>query len=290
MRLSFALHAREQTGPTREIRLVAEVGDVELAPARIYRTWLYNGRFPGEEIRVREGERLQVVLENRLPEATTIYWHGIPVPNRMDEVPDVTQSPIVPGGKFIYDFVAGPAGRYLYHSHMGLQPDRGLIGTLVVEEATPNVLYDRECSVVFDDFLSGAPRPLTGGGARRGRGEMMAQGMMGRGMGMVETPDYAGLLCNGRLPEAAPVFEVKRGERICLRLMNPAAATTFRVAIAGHQLLVTHADGRPIEPVMRDALTIGMGERYDVIVEANNPWAWTLVAVPTRFGQNRRGR
>jgi multicopper oxidase len=73
---------------------------------------LYNGQFPGPEIRVTEGERLRVTVENGLPEPTTIHWHGIPVPNAMDGVPGVTQDPIQPGETFVYDFVTDIPGSY----------------------------------------------------------------------------------------------------------------------------------------------------------------------------------
>jgi multicopper oxidase len=260
----------QETGPVREFRRIVDVGEVEVAPGRVYRTWLYDGRFPGEEIRVREGDRLRVIVENRLPEGTTIHWHGVPVPNAMDGVPNLTQAPIAPGETFVYEFVAGPAGSYLYHSHVGLQLDRGLVGPLVIEEATPHVMWDREYVLVFDDFLPGAPQPLTFG--RRG----------GMGMGMMNAamPPYAGLLVNGLLPSAAPVFDVRRGDRVRLRMVNPSGATAFRVAVAGHRMIVSHADGRPVEPVTVDSLIIGMGERYDVVVEANNPGVWAIVAAP----------
>ena len=261
-------------GPVREFRRIAEVGDVEVAPGVTYRTWLYNGRFPGEEIRVKEGERLRVTVENRLPEATTIHWHGVPLPNAMDGVPNVTQPPIAPGESFTYDFPAGPAGTYFYHSHAGLQADRGLIGPLVIEETTSHVQWDREYIVVLDDFLPEIHRMQSGAGGR-GNGMMGMMGMMGG-----DVPPYTGMLINGLLPSAAPSFEVRRGERVRLRLVNASGATTFRIAIAGHRMSVSHADGRPVEPVTVDSLDMGSGERYDVIVEANNPGVWTLLAVP----------
>jgi FtsP/CotA-like multicopper oxidase with cupredoxin domain len=215
---------------------------------------------------------LRVIVENQLPETTTIHWHGVPVPNAMDGVPDLTQPAIAPGGRFVYEFVASPAGSYMYHSHVGLQLDRGLSGPLIIEEATPHVVWDREYVVMLDDFLPGDPKPLESG---FGGGMGMRMGMMS-----VVTPPYAGLLVNGRLPEASPVFEMRHGDRVRLRLMNPSGATAFRVAIAGHRMSVCHADGRPIEPVVVDSLIIGMGERYDVIVEGDNPGAWNLVAIP----------
>ncbi|BBM71639.1 multicopper oxidase family protein [Rhodothermus marinus] len=261
-------------GGAQRYRLVAEVGEVEVGPGEVYRTWLYNGQFPGPEIRVREGDVLEVEVENRLPEGTTVHWHGLPVPNAMDGVPGLTQDPIPPGEIFLYRFTAGPAGSYLYHSHVGLQLDRGLIAPLVVEETTPHVAYDREYTVVLDDYLPGDPEPLTG--VMMGPRMMRRRGMMGG----VVTPPYRGLLVNGRLPSAPVTFEVKQGERVRFRLMNPSGATTFRVALAGHRMWVTHTDGRPVEPYEVDSLYIAMGERYDVVVEMNHPGAWNLMALP----------
>lgn len=284
-----AVERAQAAGPPREVRLVAAPGEIEVAPGRTYRTWLYNGRAPGPEIRLREGERLRVTLQNRLPEPTTVHWHGIPLPNAMDGVPDVTQAPTPPGGTFVYDFVAQPAGTYIYHSHVGLQLDRALIGPLVIEESTPHVTYDRDYTLVLDDWLPSDPEPASARtrAMRGGMGEMMRQmmggrrGMMGQGGMMAQDParpEYAALLVNGRTSDDPPAFEVRRGERARLRLVNLASATTFRVAIAGHAMLVTHADGRPVEPVTMDALIIGMGERYDVLIEADNPGVWTVAA------------
>ena len=262
-------------GPLREFRLVAQKGEVEVAPGNIYQTWLYNGRFPGPEIRVKEGERLRIIVENQLPEGTTVHWHGVPVRNAMDGVPGLTQKPIAPGESFVYEFEATPAGSYIYHSHVGLQIDRGLIGPLVIEEATPHVAYDRDYVLVLDDYLPGDPRPL---GSMGGRGGMMG-GMMGGGMmGMArQMPPYQGLLIGGRLPDDPRVFETKRGERVRLRLVNPSGATTVRAAIGGHRMIVTHCDGRPVEPVTVDSLILGAAERYDVIVEAANPGVWPII-------------
>ena len=97
-----------------------------------WRTWAYNGQVPGPEIRVTEGQRLRVTLENRLPEPTTIHWHGLPVPAEMDGVPDVSQRPVRPGETFTYEFDVPASGTFFYHSHVGLQLDRGLSGPLIV--------------------------------------------------------------------------------------------------------------------------------------------------------------
>ena len=80
----YARHTAQQTGPTRDVCLAAAPAEVDVGSDRKYRTWLYEGQFQGPEIRVMEGDRLRVALENRLPDATTIHWHGVPVPNAID--------------------------------------------------------------------------------------------------------------------------------------------------------------------------------------------------------------
>lgn len=307
-----AVRRAEARGAAREIRLVAEVGDIDLGPLGAHRTWLYNGQFPGPELRVREGERLRVTLVNRLPDPTTIHWHGIPLPNAMDGVPGVTQPAVAPGETFVYDYVAEPAGSYMYHSHFALQLDRGLYGPLVIEERAPHVAYDREYTLLLDDFLPGATRNAQGGmmggsggmvGGRGGRmGGRGGLGGMGRGSGRegaapsaADTaevggspgaPSYRALLINGRPPADPATLDVTRGQRVRLRILNPSSATTFRVAVAGHRMRVTHADGQPLQPVEVDALVVGMGERYDVVIEARIPSSfhrtWGAWSSPSR--------
>ena len=261
---------------------------------RLNPAWLYDGRTPGPELRVAEGDVLRVDLENRLSDPTTIHWHGIPLANPMDGVPNVTQAPVEPEGTFTYTFEAAPAGTYFYHSHVGLQLDRHLIGPLIIEEESPHVAFDRDIVVVFNDYLRRAPRPESewatqgggsggmGGGSGGGMGGGMGRNQMGGGMGggmnFASRPDYVGLLANGRLPSNPPEFTVEEGERLRVRFINASGATTFGVGVGGHPLRVTHADGRPVEPVTTDTFSFGPGERYDAVIEANNAGAWAIEA------------
>ena len=256
------------SGTPREVNLIAEPSQFELASRGVFQKWLYNGQYPGPEIRVKEGERLRIKVSNKLPESTTVHWHGIPVPNAMDGVPDVTQPPIAAGDSFVYEFDAAPSGSFMYHSHFGFQPDRGLVGPLIVEENKPHVEYDREYTLVLTDFLAGAPAPL-------GRTPNDTRGMIA-----MQMPPYVALLLNGRPPEAPAVFDVKTGERVRLRLINPSGATIYRFAIGGHTVSVTHADSRPVVPFRVDALRIAPGERYDILVDARTPGAWPITAFP----------
>lgn len=259
---------------------------------RSFPTWGYDGGLPGPEIRIKQGDTLRVTLNNRLPEGTTIHWHGQPIVNEMDGVPDVTQPPIESGEEFVYEFVVPASGTYFYHSHVGLQLDRGVYGPLIVDPEKETVSYDREFTLMLDDWLDGVDgktpedelENLRSGGGEMSGMDMGGGGMSGMGGGGGEPartpPDivYPYYLINGRPPEDPEELEVRQGEKVRLRLINAASATIYRVALAGHRLSVTHTDGQPVEPVEVDVVRLGPGERYDVIVEADNPGVWQLAA------------
>lgn len=241
------------------VRLNAVQKSVRPAGGKASQRWLYNGSYPAPEIRLAENDTFAATVNNHLSLDTTVHWHGVPVPNEMDGVPNVTQDPISSGGSFLYSYTASPAGTYLYHSHVGLQSDGGLKGPLIIEEQNPHVNYDREYTVVLTDYLGSTP-PTN--------------------VRFPSIPSYTGLTMNGKLPGAPPSFEVEKGERVRFRLINAASVTTFRVALAGHPLTVTHADGRPVEPVEVDSIRLGVAERFDTIVTADNPGEWVLEASP----------
>src|SRR6266542_4906948 len=166
----------------RDVVLEAREVNWELAPGKRITAMAYNGRVPGPEIRVKEGERLRVVLNNALAEPTTIHWHGVDVPNRMDGVPDVTQKPVGPGAVFVYEFEARPAGTRWYHTHFREhhQMDLGLVAPLIIEPAGAEPFpADRDYTLVLDDWVTGSwpPVPATDAGTAGARGSM--GGMMG---------------------------------------------------------------------------------------------------------------
>jgi len=285
------------TGGAREYDLEVAPMDFELG-GRNLSTWGYNGSVPGPEIRVKQGDTLRARVSNRLPEGTTIHWHGQPIVNDMDGVPNVTQPPIESGEEFVYDFVVPASGTYFYHSHVGLQLDRAVYGPLIVEPENETISYDREFTLMLDDWLDGVDGRIPEDeleNLRSGGSEMLEsmedmegdmsgmEGMEGMGSGgePARTPPdtiYPHYLINGRPPEEPEELEVGRGERVRLRLINASSATIYRVALAGHRLSATHTDGQPVEPVEADVVRIGAGERYDVIVEADNPGVWQLAA------------
>jgi len=181
---------REPVGGVREIHLEAREMTWEIAPGKRIKAMAYNGQIPGPEIRLKEGERVRILLKNALSEPTTIHWHGVDVPNPMDGVPGITQKPVQPGERFTYEFEATPAGTRWYHTHFQehRQLDLGLYAPLIIEPARPDPFpFDREYSLVLDDWATGTGRPLpsTGEGTAGSRGGMggMMGGMMRGGMG-----------------------------------------------------------------------------------------------------------
>ncbi|MFI0449666.1 multicopper oxidase family protein [Actinomadura sp. 6N118] len=298
--------ARRRPGTVRDFRLLAVEGPVDLG-SRTVRTWTYGGALPGAAIRVKAGEVVRARLINRLPQATTIHWHGMALRNDADGVPAVTQDEIKAGADYLYQFTAPDPGTYWFHPHSGTQLDRGLYAPLIVDDPHEPLSYDAEWIVILDDWLDG----VTGNPdqvlaeLRRGMGGMNMDddssggghdmpGMEGMGSGTTPSPAprptshmlmgaeskllggdagdvrYPHYLINGRTARAPQTFKAKPGDRVRIRFINASGDTAFRVALAGHRMTVTHTDGFPVRPTLTDALLIGMGERYDVIVTAKS--------------------
>ena len=270
--------ARQKAGQrTVTAQLTPRPATVDLGGLTV-RTWAYDEGVPGPLLRATAGDLLRVGVTNSLGESTSVHWHGIALRNDMDGVPEMTQAPIDAGSAFSYGFTVPDPGTYFYHPHSGLQLDRGLYGVLVVDDPHERGDYDLEWVVVLDDWVDGTGRTPDDvldelvKGSGQGMGGMMGGGMMGGegqqspllgGAGDVDYPHY---LVNGRVPAAPVSLRGKPGQRVRIRLVNAGSDTAFRVALGGHRLTVTHSDGFPVQPATTDAVVLGMGERYDVVV------------------------
>jgi FtsP/CotA-like multicopper oxidase with cupredoxin domain len=280
-------------GEPRTIHLEARPVRWELAPGRTVSAMAYDGQVPGPAIRAREGERLRIIFKNGLADPTTVHWHGVDVPNAMDGVPDITQKPVAPGETFVYEFEAKPAGTRWYHTHFQehKQMDLGLTAPLIIEPPAPEPMpYDREVTLVLDDWATGVgpalpPTPAGTAGGRGGMGGMMGGGgmMSGRGMGGMmrrstpHEPAYDTMTINGKAYPATEPLRLRRGERVRLRLVNASNEHTHVVRVAGHPLQVTHTDGNPLDTQVEvDAIPIAPSERYDAVLVADRPGAWWL--------------
>ncbi|MFG1708628.1 multicopper oxidase family protein [Nonomuraea sp. M3C6] len=127
-----------QGEPDRRITLTAETAKVKLPSGETVEAWTFNGTLPGPELRLKQGELVEVTLVNKdIPAGVTLHWHGLDVPNAEDGVAGLTQDAVQPGGRHVYRFVPQQVGSFWYHSHQqsDAQVKRGLLGALVVEPA-----------------------------------------------------------------------------------------------------------------------------------------------------------
>ncbi len=289
--------ARPVSGRTVTREITARQATVDIG-GRSVNTWTLDGVLPGRELRVGVGDRLRVTLHNRLPAETSLHWHGLELRNDMDGAPGAGGPPAVaPGGTFTYDFVVpSHPGTYFVHSHVGTQLDRGLYAPLIVEDPAVRGDDDADEVLMLDDWTDGlgrSPDQVLADLRARGMAGMSDKGSASTGMpgmdhgsmagtgsgdphtggmgpGEADSGDvqYPAYLINGRRPEVPYTLAVRPGQRVRLRLVNAGSDTVFRFAVGGHQLTVTDADGRPVQPVTVDTLLIGMGERYDVVITA----------------------
>ncbi|MGH8876766.1 MAG: multicopper oxidase family protein, partial [Stackebrandtia sp.] len=283
-RVAEAEAAREP-GRVREFQLKPTASKIDLGGVTV-NTWTYGGKLPGKEIRLSRGEQLKAVVDNELDAPTSVHWHGLALRNDADGVPGVTQPDIEAGASYTYQFTVPHAGTYWFHPHTGVQQDRGLYAPLIVEDPDEAGDYDEEWVVVLDDWMdgvTGTPDEVLAE-LSKGMGEMdhgsghdsegptamghMLMGaqsdLLGGDAGDVAYPHF---LINGKIPADPETLKAKPGTRVRIRLINAAGDTAFRVALGGHRMRVTHTDGFACEAKETDALLLGMGERYDVVVE-----------------------
>jgi FtsP/CotA-like multicopper oxidase with cupredoxin domain len=235
--------AYEMDGDVKVFRLTTEPVKWEVRPEEFKDAYAFNGTLPGPEIRVTEGDKLRIIVTNKLPESTSVHWHGLKTPNAMDGVPFITQKPIKPGETFTYEFVANPSGSHMYHSHHNAmeQVGKGLLGPFIIEpkDKSRYPRFDREYTIVLNDTL-------------------------------------LGFTLNGKSFPATQPLTAKLGERVLVRYMNEGLMN-HPMHLHGMPVQVVAKDGYLLpNPYMVDNLDIAPGDRYDVIIECDNPGVWAF--------------
>jgi CopA family copper-resistance protein len=249
-----------------------------------------NGTVPGPLIRLKEGQRVRLRVQNTLDEDSSIHWHGLLVPFEMDGVPGVSFPGIMPRSTFDYEFDLSHAGTYWYHSHSAYQEEDGVYGPIVIDPAGPDpVAYDREHVLVLSDHspLAGATiyRKLKQmGGPYFNRQRMTLSGLVaGKDLTAQERWEWAQMrmdaadiadvtgstyafTINGFGPYDNWTGLFTPGERVRLRIINASAQTTFNIRIPDLPMTVVQADGLNVRPVTVDEFQIGTAETYDVVV------------------------
>lgn len=216
--------------------------------------WLYNGKSPGPEIRVRQGERLKVHFINDLDEPTTVHWHGIRIDNAMDGVPGLTQRAVMPGESFHYDFTVPDAGTFWYHAHTKNfeQVARGLYGALIVEGDGDDIPEDRDITLVLDDWWLNKDGSFVDGF------ENYLLGKQGGRIGNVFT-------VNGE--PLGETFNLDAGQPYRLRLINAANARVFHLDVSELDPQLIALDGQPlVTPVGQvKTLAVAPAQRTDLL-------------------------
>lgn len=265
-----------------------------------------NGSVPAPVLRWREGDTVTMRVTNRLPATSSIHWHGIILPFRMDGVPGISFDGIAPGQTFTYRFKVGQTGTYWYHSHSGFQEQTGMYGAIVIDPRGRDPYgADRDHVVVLSDWTDEDPNRVysklkklshyynrnerTFGDLMRDIGSKGIKGtwndrrmwndmrMSDRDLSDVTGYTYT-FLMNGQTPADGWMGLFKRGERVRLRFINAAAMTFFDVRIPGLRMRVIAADGQDVDPVSIDEFRIGVAETLDVLVEPSADRAYTVFA------------
>ncbi|HEX2202038.1 MAG TPA: multicopper oxidase domain-containing protein [Longimicrobium sp.] len=217
----------------------------EVTPGQKVEAWTYNGQVPGPQVRVKEGDRVRFVLHNKLEESTAIHFHGLELPNDQDGVPFITQPPVKPGESYTYEFTVpeGNAGSHMYHSHHNAakQVGLGLLGAFIVEPKSP-----RAIERVDVDYV------------------------------MILNDGAHGYTLNGKgFPATEPIV-ARMGQKVRIRFMNEGMMI-HPMHLHGMHMTVIDKDGwaQPA-PWKCDTLNVAPGERWDVIVNCNNPGTWAF--------------
>ncbi len=267
---SFGLDARGDRELTPRLEDGVKVFTLEasvigwmILPEVKVHAYAFNGQIPGPRIHVREGDRIRIDVRNRMPESTTVHWHGLILPNVMDGPAMITQDPIERGGTYHYEFTVVQSGTYLYHSHdhVDRQQALGLYGALIIDpaERDPALEADHDYAVLLQEWL-------------------VREGLTYPAMPMDGAqPNY--FTINGRAYPATDAVRMRTGETLKVRFIGSSNGFIHPMHIHGGPFQVVAVDGQTLPATARyaaDTINVGPGQRYDVIWKARKPGRWLI--------------
>jgi manganese oxidase len=254
--------------------LIAEAFTREFAPGLQVDCWGYNGETPGPLIEAVEGDRVRIFVTNRLPEPTSVHWHGLVLPNGMDGVSGLTQRPIPVGQTFKYEFTLRQSGTYMYHSHFDemLQMGMGMMGMFVIHPRTPEQpRIDRDFALMLSEW---AVTP----GARKPDTTVMT--------------DFNLLTMNGKVFPATQPLVARVGQRVRIRLGNLGATDHHPIHIHGYNFKITGTDGGRIPEAGQwpeTTVLVPVGTTRDIEFVADAPGDWAFHCHMTHHVMNQMG-
>ncbi|HEX2675584.1 MAG TPA: copper oxidase [Polyangiales bacterium] len=251
--------AWKTSGNVKVGHLIANAFDHEFAPGLRAECWGYNGSTPGPTLELVEGDRMRMYVTNRLPEATSVHWHGVPVPNGMDGVAGLTQRAIEPGETFKYEFTFTRAGTFMYHPHFDemTQMALGMMGMIVVHpRAARGARVDRDFVLMTHewDIKPGTHRPNPN-----------------------TMTDFNVLTFNSKAFPATDALVVKRGERVRIRLGNVSAMDHHPIHLHGHSFKVVATDGGDVPasaqfPETTVLVPVGTTRTLELVADLAGDW------------------
>jgi FtsP/CotA-like multicopper oxidase with cupredoxin domain len=259
----------------KEFHLVAEPVVREMTPGFKAHLWGYNGQSPGPTIEVVEGDRVRMFVTNKLPEHTSVHWHGQRLPNGMDGVGGLTQKHIAPGKTFVYEFVARRPGTFMYHPHADemVQMAMGMMGSWVTHPKSRHPLIDevdRDFVLLLNAFDvepgSYTPKIMT---------------ML----------DFNLFTFNSRIFPGIDSLNVRLGDKVRIRIGN-LSMTNHPMHLHGHEFLVTGTDGGPTLKSTRwyEVTTdVGVGQMRQVEFVADEPGDWAFHCHKSHHTMNAMG-
>lgn len=246
----------------KEFRLETSLIEWNILPDARVAAYAFNRQVPGPRIRATEGDRVRIVVTNRLPEPTSVHWHGLILPNAMDGAAGVTQKPIAPGQSFTYEFTLEQAGTFFYHSHQ--QADRqqslGLYGAFIIDpKLPPPASYDKELVIQLQEwtFVEGYTFP-----------SMEQVGLL---------PNF--FTINGKAYPETETITVKQGEKLLIRFIGSQSGVVHPMHIHGGPFTIVATDGNPVPAtaqIQKDTIAVSPGERWDVVWTAQRKGKWLL--------------
>jgi manganese oxidase len=261
-------------GGVKVFHLIAEEVDHEFAPGLRAHCWGFNGQVHGPTIEAVEGDRVRIYVTNKLPENTSIHWHGVLVPSGMDGVAGLSQKNIEPGETYKYEFKLRQHGTYMYHSHSDemTQIALGMMGMFIIHPRNPTgPKADRDFALMTSEWRIdvGTMRPNP-----------------------IEMTDFNVFTFNGRaFPGTAPLV-AKYGDRVRIRFGNLSPMEHHPIHIHGLHWKVTQTDGGQIPESAQwpeTTVLVAVGQTRTVEFIADNPGDWAMHCHMTHHAMNQMG-
>ena len=256
----------------KTFNLIAEPVVREFAPGLKVNCWGYNGQTPGPTIEAVEGDKLRIYVENRLPEPTSVHWHGVLLPNGMDGVSGLNQPAIPPGQTFKYEFTVRQHGTQMYHPHFDemVQFSMGMMGLLIFHPKTPARRIDRDFGIFLNEWFikpgTSVPDPSV-------------------------MTDFNVFTMNSRVFPGTDPWLVKLGDRVRVRIAN-ISMDSHPIHIHGHRFEWTGTDGGPIPKTAwmpETTINVPPGTTRDVEFVADNPGDWAVHCHKVHHTMNQMG-